>query len=225
MSRVCEAEGMVGFDEVTHYASSVRKRERFMDRPFVRRIARLCPDGGSVLDVGTGPGHMPIRLAALRPDLAVHGVDLSPDMLATARRAADEAGVADCVAFRQGDAKTLPYPDHAFDMVVSHVMLHHADDPAVMLSEMMRVLKPGGRLLLKDICRTPDWTIAPTARILGAFIGYTPEETRLYDESIRSAFTLGEIRAHVERLPALRHARVRRSQGLWFTIECVKEAG
>ncbi len=224
MSRVCEAEGMIGIDEVVHYTRSVRKRERFMDRPFVRQILRLCPDGGAILDVGTGPGQMPMMLAKARPDIKVHGVDMSANMLATARRGAAEAGVADRIDFREADAKALPYPDHSFDMVVSHVMLHHADDPTVMLGEMMRVLKPGGRLLVKDIRRTPDWTIAPTARILGAFIRYTPEETRLYDESIRSAFTLKEIRAHVRRMPALRHARVRSVQGLWYTIECVKGA-
>ncbi len=222
MSRVCEAEGMVEAEEVEQYASLVRKRERFMDRPFVNGILRQCPPNGSVADIGTGPGQMPIMLASARPDLTVHGVDLSAKMLEVARRSAAEAGLAKRVAFHEADAKALPLNDNTFDMVVSHVMLHHAEDPTFALAEMMRILKPGGRLLLKDICRTPDWTITPTARLLGALAGYTPEETRLYEDSIRSAFSIKEIREHARRLPSLRSARIRRSALLFYIIECVK---
>jgi ubiquinone/menaquinone biosynthesis C-methylase UbiE len=100
---------------------------------------------GRVLEVGVGTGRsLPLYPAGL----ALTGVDLSPAMVAIARRRAAELGVT--VDLREGDAAALPFDDAAFDTVVCALSLCTIPDPAAAIAEMGRVLVPGGRLLLLD---------------------------------------------------------------------------
>jgi ubiquinone/menaquinone biosynthesis C-methylase UbiE len=111
--------------------------------------------GESVLDVGCGTGTLAIA-AKQQVGAAgiVHGVDASPQMLA---RAARKAARRRCqVAFVQGPAQALPFPDARFDVVLSTLMLHHLprSERRQCVAEMGRVLKPGGRVLIADFGQT-----------------------------------------------------------------------
>ncbi|HEU4946490.1 MAG TPA: class I SAM-dependent methyltransferase [Kribbella sp.] len=98
--------------------------------------------GERVLDVATGTGALALRLA--RADADVTGVDLAPALVETAKRLADEEGLA--VRFEQGDAENLPYEDASYDVVVSSVGLMFAPDHRAVARELARVCRPGGRL-------------------------------------------------------------------------------
>jgi len=93
---------------------------------------------GRLLDVGCGSGTMAKALKRERPDLDVHGVDFSGSTIATARRHPEG------VTFAQAPAEALPYADGWFDAVTMFDVLEHVDDPARVLAEIARVLKPGG---------------------------------------------------------------------------------
>jgi ubiquinone/menaquinone biosynthesis C-methylase UbiE len=107
--------------------------------------------GESVLDVGCGTGTLAIA-AKSHVGFAgkVYGVDVSPEMIARARKKAKKAA-AD-IAFENAFVENLPFPDATFDVVLSTTMLHHLPDTArrQCLREVGRVLKPGGRLLAVD---------------------------------------------------------------------------
>lgn len=101
------------------------------------------PQGGVALDVGSGPGTVTTSLArAAGPGGLALGVDISEPMLARAVRA--ESGPQ--VGFLRADAQRLPLRDATVDAVVSIAALQLIPDPAAALSEMARVLRPGGRL-------------------------------------------------------------------------------
>src|SRR6202451_907078 len=98
--------------------------------------------GQRVLDVACGTGVVAVT-AALRGAKA-SGLDLTPALLERAKKNAQIAGVD--VEFVEGDAEALPYPDASFDVVLSQFGHIFAPRPAVAISEMLRVLKPGGRI-------------------------------------------------------------------------------
>jgi SAM-dependent methyltransferase len=106
-----------------------------------------------LLDLGCGAGHTALGLA---PHAArVTAVDVTPDMLATASRLAEQRGVTN-VEFRLADASALPFESAQFDLVASRVAAHHFADPRAALAEVRRVLRPGGRFVLVDAISPED---------------------------------------------------------------------
>ncbi len=99
--------------------------------------------GDRVLDFGCGPGTITVGLAkAVEPGEA-HGIDMEESQVALARAAA-EAGGHNNATFHVGDVTSLPFEDDYFDAAHCHAVLMHVPDTAATLSEVMRVLKPGG---------------------------------------------------------------------------------
>jgi ubiquinone/menaquinone biosynthesis C-methylase UbiE len=105
------------------------------------RFAGVRP-GQGVLDVGCGTGV--VAITAARLGAKATGLDLTPELLAQARQHAPVAGVE--VAWHEGDAEALPFLDASFDVVLSQFGHMFAPRPEVVTKEMLRVLKPGGRI-------------------------------------------------------------------------------
>jgi len=113
----------------------------------------------TVLDIAAGTGHLS---RAMAPAVErVVGIDLTPEMLDEARRAAAGQGLAN-TEFVEGNAVDLPYADGAFPMVTSRLAIHHFDEPAVQVAEMVRVCAPGGRVAVVDMVSTEDARLAET---------------------------------------------------------------
>jgi ubiquinone/menaquinone biosynthesis C-methylase UbiE len=104
---------------------------------------------GDTLEVAIGTG---LNLPNYAPDVRLTGLDLTPEMLARARERANDLGVP--VRLCEGDAQALPFPDDAFDTVVSTYALCSVPDERRTVLEMRRVLKPGGLLILVDHVRS-----------------------------------------------------------------------
>lgn len=114
--------------------------------------------GERVVDVGCGTGKVPVVVAdRVLPGGEVVGIDASAEMIAMSRKRAAAAGVE--VAFHRAVMEDLPFPDDHFDVVLSCQVLHHVprDVKVQALSEMRRVLRPGGRLLLCDHGKPYRW--------------------------------------------------------------------
>jgi ubiquinone/menaquinone biosynthesis C-methylase UbiE len=152
-----------------------RRLVRRMYRRFAADVAGVAPDNAEVLDVGTGPGVLLVELAALRPDLRLTGVDLSADMIASARR--NLAPLGDRASARVGDVTSLPFADRSFDIIVSSLSTHHWDDPGAAVPELARVLRPGGRVYIYDFPFAPFDVLADAARTHSVLNGQSPQRT------------------------------------------------
>jgi ArsR family transcriptional regulator len=118
------------------------------EREIERALLAAFPDRvGDLLDIGTGTGGI-LRLLASRIDRGV-GIDQSREMLSVARANLEAAGCRHCHV-RHGDMYRLEMPEASFDAVTIHQVLHYADDPASVVEEAARMLRPGGVVLIVD---------------------------------------------------------------------------
>jgi 2-polyprenyl-3-methyl-5-hydroxy-6-metoxy-1,4-benzoquinol methylase len=120
------------------------------DEERIRRLVAAAHLTGTerVLDIATGPGYIAEAFAGMAREVV--GVDLTDAMLAIAKERTGERGVSN-VSFRAADAEDLPFENGAFDAVVCRLALHHLLQPLQVLSEMARVCRPGGTVLVEDI--------------------------------------------------------------------------
>jgi SAM-dependent methyltransferase len=110
------------------------------------------------LDAGCGTGFLSFELAARGH--RVTGVDFAPAMLAEARRKAAERAVP--VRFEQADAEQLPFPSASFDLAISRHVLWTLPHPEAAIDEWIRVLRPGGRLVVADGQFDPNFLVEPS---------------------------------------------------------------
>jgi len=105
-----------------------------------------------VLDVACGPGMVACEFA--RHAAQVTGIDITPAMIEQAGKRQRELGL-DNVTWSVGDAVPLPYPDDSFSLVITRYSFHHLLAPERALSEMIRVCRPGGRVMVADVAMEP----------------------------------------------------------------------
>jgi len=138
--------------------------------------AQICA-GQTVLDVATGPGEPALTIAAaVGPEGKIVGVDPIPEMIAGARRAADRLGAKN-VKFEVGSGDQLPFPDSTFDAVVSRFGIMFFPSPLDGIREMLRVLKPQGKLALavwSSPERNPFFHVL--ANVIDRYVDPTPVE-------------------------------------------------
>ncbi len=121
--------------------------------------------GQRILDIGCGVGTTAVEVAR-RFDATVTAADVSALMLARARANVARAGLADRVSVEEADILALPYPDGSFDRVVAEAVTMFVDRPQV-AAELVRVCRPGGRVLATEFC----WRRPPTPQAREVFLG------------------------------------------------------
>jgi arsenite methyltransferase len=119
--------------------------------------------GETVLDLGSGGG-IDVILSARRvgPTGRAYGLDMTDEMLALARANAAEAGISNAI-FLKGVIEEIPLPASSVDVIISNCVINLSVDKAAVLTEMARVLKPGGRIGVSDVVAEDDLTPAQRA--------------------------------------------------------------
>jgi ubiquinone/menaquinone biosynthesis C-methylase UbiE len=134
-------------------ASSYEKATRMVTGLYYSPVAEEIVSvfkSGLILDLGTGPGYLPIEIVKRVPDINIMGVDLSRKLIQMAQAKAAKAGLSDQLRFEVGNSARLHFDNESFDMVISTGMLHSLKDPVAVLKEIYRVLKNGAEAWIYD---------------------------------------------------------------------------
>lgn len=116
---------------------------------FVRKaVQTIAVENATVADVGCGSGMILCEVLTMKPSWKGYGLDISCAAVNYAGRLAEHKKVAGRTEFRAGDVSALPYAGGSLDLLIASEVIEHLPDPASVIKELARVLKPGGKLVL-----------------------------------------------------------------------------
>jgi ubiquinone/menaquinone biosynthesis C-methylase UbiE len=194
-------------EEVEAYSGAAAERHLArLDGGAARRAARLAEGARLGVDLGCGPGSIPLLVAARCPGLRMIGVDLSLPMLRQARCQMRRRQMNGRLLLVLASASALPFRSGVFDLVSSNSLLHHLADPDAAMREAERVAAPGAAVFIRDLRR-------PAAPLLGAHLAfcgrhYRGTMRRLFEVSVRAAYAACEARGLAAAIPGV-HVRRR----------------
>jgi ubiquinone/menaquinone biosynthesis C-methylase UbiE len=146
-----------------------------------------------VLDVGTGTAQIPIQLCCRPVNCDIWAIDLAAEMLLLAAENVRNAALDGRILLEREDAKALNYSDVEFDWVISNSIVHHIPDPELSMREMLRVLRPGGLLFVRDLLRPASDTEVES--IVRTYAGLDNErQQQLFRQSLHAALRVEEVR-------------------------------
>lgn len=196
LKRVLEPEVMDSLDEATDYDAMDHSE---VNRQFVTDLLAVRTVEGLVLDLGTGTAQIPVELCRRCADCQVMAVDLAIHMLDLARYNIEAAGLIERIQLAHIDAKDLPHADGYFQVVMSNSIVHHIPEPLCVLREAARVTAASGLIFVRDLMRPAD--DATVAHLVETYAGDQNEhQQKMFDDSLRAALSLDEIRSIVQQL-------------------------
>jgi ubiquinone/menaquinone biosynthesis C-methylase UbiE len=144
-------EGIPGF--AANVYSALVSKSPFIKDFYSAVVNEVCAKlvSGRLLDIGTGPGVIPLEIARKSASLVINAIDISPAMVEIAGKKAGEAGLSGRVNFQYGSAEKIPFEDSSFDIVLATLSFHHWAKPFECLKEVQRVLKTGGESWIYEI--------------------------------------------------------------------------
>lgn len=170
-----------------------------VNRVFVDDLLACGEIAGDILDLGTGTALIPIELCARVANCRVMASDMSASMLDLAVYNLAVSPAEGRIQLDQADAKQLHYEDEQFAIVISNSIVHHIPEPLAVLREALRVVKPGGLLFFRDLMRPTNAEIV-THLVATYAAGANEHQRQMFDDSLRAALTLDEIRGLVSSL-------------------------
>lgn len=197
MNRMLEPELMEDEEQVLAYAAADFSQE---NQGFVDRFREYFPDfsQGHVLDLGCGPGDIPIRFARALPGCRITGVDASAPMIRVAERAVSAAGLSGRITFWCERFQDLAGASLA-DAAISNSLVHHVPNPLQFWHKLRRAVKPGSPVLVMDLLR-PESPEAAQAIVDRYAAGAPAVLRRDFYNSLLASFTEDEIRAQLAQM-------------------------
>jgi len=194
MKRTLEPELMEDVAQARAYAQADFSEE---NQGFVDRFRDYFPDwhSGHVVDLGCGPGDIPIRFLRAYPEARVTAVDASRPMLDLAAEAVGAAGLGNQITLRCERFQTLVLLEQA-DVLLSNSLLHHIPNPLQFWFRLKQLAKPGACILVTDLLR-PDSPEAAQALVEQYAAKEDPLLKRDFYHSLLAAFTEDEVAAQL----------------------------
>lgn len=195
--RVLEPEVMESAEEAHDYDAMDHSQ---VNRAFVddlltaMQTASLRLDGSHrVFDAGTGTALIPIELVGRAGSLSVVAADAADEMFQLARQNIARAGISQQITTALVDCKKIADADGAYDIVMSNSIIHHIPEPFAVLAELVRIVRPGGLLFIRDLFR-PE-SDGEVERLVGLYAGSSSaRQQQLLRQSLHAALTVAEVR-------------------------------
>ena len=194
MKRTLEPELMDDPEQALAYAGADFERE---NQGFVDRFVEYFPEfiDGNVLDLGCGPGDIPVRIARALPACRVTGVDASGPMIALATEAVNQAGLADRISLHCERFQNVSLVE-PFDAAVSNSLLHHVPNPLQFWYRLRQLVNRNSPVLVMDLLR-PD-SHEEAQAIVDRYAAQEPEILRRdFYRSLLASFTEDEVAAQL----------------------------
>lgn len=147
-------------------------------RKLVQMLAAVRPS--TILDVATGTGDLAIALASIKPQNIV-GIDISEKMLEVGRAKVTKAGLEKMITLRRGDAEKIPFSDNSFHAITVAFGVRNFENLGRGLTEMRRVLRPGGHAMILEFSHPEGFLMRPLYRFYSRFI--IPSVGRLFSKN------------------------------------------
>ncbi len=201
ISRILEPEVMDSADEAIDYDSMDHKAVNIC---FIDDLLSFAVSENSIqltsettpslriLDVGTGTAQIPIEFCSRGGNAKIIAIDLAAEMLKVAKQNVEKADCAKRIKLEQIDSKQLPYEDHSFDAVMSNSIVHHIPTPQTCIAEMLRVLKPGGLIFVRDLLR-PESQEELDSLVATYAADANSHQRKMFAESLHAALTISEL--------------------------------
>jgi ubiquinone/menaquinone biosynthesis C-methylase UbiE len=190
LSRILEPEVMDSAAEARDYDAMGHRQ---VNEVFVHDLLLFWAGGQSVLDVGTGTAQIPIALCERAPAVQILAIDAAQHMIALGRENVRRAGLAGRIRLECGDAKHLQVADSSFNAVISNSIVHHIPKPESVLAEMVRVVRRGGALFVRDLYRPASEAVL--RQLVDQYAADANEhQRRMFAESLHAALTVDEMR-------------------------------
>ena len=190
LDRVLEPEVMNDRDEAVEYDAMDHE---LVNRNFVTDLLVAGPIGIDCLDLGTGTALIPIELCQRDGEVRVMAADASTIMLDLARYQLEVNNLTSRIQLHFGDVKKLVFEGGFFDTVMSNSLVHHLPSHDSFLVEALRVLRPGGLLFVRDLCR-PESQEQLDLLVLTYAANESDSSKQMLRQSLHAALSLSEIR-------------------------------
>ena len=197
MKRIPENGPMDDINEVDAFDRLSKDYLGIVEKSLVRRVVRFAnlskyEREPLIIDIGAGPGNIPIRIAGQDSKSVLIALDLSLPMLMKAKENIRKSNLDDRVLLVCASSEHLPFRDNTFDFSYTNFTLHHLPDPTRTVAEVVRVAQIGKRFIIRDLRRPPRWLIPFYMKVFGA--SYNPEMKKMYLESLAAGFSFAEMR-------------------------------
>lgn len=176
--------------------------QQFVDDFLRNKAAAAAPGvcGPRIIDLGCGPADIAIRVCCDNPSAEIMAVDNEVEMLEIAKVEIDIAGMLGRIQLQQADITDMDaFADGMADAVISNTVLHHLDDPAPGIATAVRLVRPGGRVFIRDLFRpASEYDVESLVQSVAG--DETDFAKQLLRQSLHASMTLDEVQSIVRGL-------------------------
>ena len=195
LARILEPEVMDTEEDAVEY-NSIPNND--VNTAFVEEVLDLSPINAiRLVDLGSGPAHIPILFALKRPQLIITAVELAENMIVIARQNIKNSNIVDRITIEKRDIKHTMLAPKSFDIVISNSCIHHIHNPIELFAEAKRLVSKEGVIYFKDLLRPKS--LSELEHLVSKYTNDASDYQRtLFRNSLHAALTLDEVKANAE---------------------------